>query len=99
MGDSGELVTVNTTSQYPVSVIILKGTEIIILQDHALTKFGIKNRDLFKDYLSEFSLDSYYKQRYDNVAVYLQKKEERISGAKRSSEEETTNSKMSRIII
>jgi len=97
--DSGELVTVNTSVENPVSVMMLKGTEIVVMKDHALVKFGKNSIDLFKGYLNELSLDSYYKQRVDNITAYLRKKEERIAGSKRSNEDETPNSKMSRIVI
>lgn len=79
---SGELLVEHNSPDKPLGVFQLQQNSLTLLEDHPLIAFGKKHKDYFVEGKKELSVDILYKQRYDNVADYLKKKQERLETEK-----------------
>ncbi|XP_045600347.1 tRNA (guanine-N(7)-)-methyltransferase non-catalytic subunit WDR4 [Procambarus clarkii] len=76
---SGELIVLQEKDEEPLSVFELVDDNLQEVAEHWLVSLGKKQKHHFTVGHDGLNLDVLYKQRYDNVADYLKKKEERIA--------------------
>lgn len=79
---SGELIVEQSSVDQPLGVFHLQQNTLTPLSNHPLMPIGFKYKDDFNRGKKELSIDILYKQRYDNVADYLKKKQERLDTEK-----------------
>ncbi|KAK3867100.1 hypothetical protein Pcinc_027414 [Petrolisthes cinctipes] len=86
---TGELILVvdDLDDVAPVAVYTLSTDNVLEpVGDHPLVEIGRKYKEYFEGWDDTLDLDVLYKQRFDNVAEYLKKKEERLAGEKAAEE-------------
>ncbi|XP_068220075.1 tRNA (guanine-N(7)-)-methyltransferase non-catalytic subunit wdr4 [Palaemon carinicauda] len=79
---SGELIVEQSSLDQPLGVYQLQQNLLTSLNNHPLISFSLKHKEEFNRGKKELSIDILYKQRYDNVADYLKKKQERLDTEK-----------------
>ncbi|XP_071528158.1 tRNA (guanine-N(7)-)-methyltransferase non-catalytic subunit wdr4 isoform X2 [Panulirus ornatus] len=75
---SGELIVQHEDNEQPLCMFKLLNGKVQQVAGHDLVSLGRKHKHLFTGQ-SWLNLDILYKQRYDNVADYMKKKEERLA--------------------
>ncbi|XP_047486063.1 tRNA (guanine-N(7)-)-methyltransferase non-catalytic subunit wdr4-like isoform X1 [Penaeus chinensis] len=81
--NSETLLVQEESEEQPLSVYQCETDRLSRLKVHSLISLGVNHKHLFSEGgPGGVNMDILYKQRYDNVADYLKKKEERIALAK-----------------
>ncbi|KAK7080608.1 hypothetical protein SK128_026138 [Halocaridina rubra] len=75
---TGELMVEQNSEDEPLAVFQLQQETMTAVPNHPIILFGRKYQMYFNEGKKELNIDILYKQRYDNMADYLKKKQERL---------------------